>query len=157
QPIPDEEKIGIKEEDKYVLGVKTEFLRRGSATITVKPARPIGIAGIVKTMSVWVAGRNYNHTLKVLLQDFSGNPFELTMGKLNFSGWKQLIVAIPPNVEQRNPHYSTQTGIKFLGFSIECDMRETYGNYYVYFDDLRAVTDLFAEENRDIDDMLDAW
>ncbi|MCX7786076.1 MAG: flagellar filament outer layer protein FlaA [Spirochaetes bacterium] len=157
KPIPDEQQIGIKEEDKYVLGVKTEFFRRGAATITIKPSRPLGIAGVVKTLSVWVAGRNYNHTLKVLLEDFSGKPFELTVGKLNFSGWKQLVVAIPPTVEQRNPHYSTQTGIKFLGFAVECDMRETYGNYYIYFDDLRAVTDLFAEENRDADDMLDAW
>ncbi|MDR2259242.1 MAG: flagellar filament protein FlaA, partial [Treponema sp.] len=29
--------------------------------------------------------------------------------------------------------------------------------YYIYFDDLRAVTDLFAEDNRDADDMSDAW
>jgi hypothetical protein len=34
---------------------------------------------------------------------------------------------------------------------------ETYGSYYIYFDDLRAVTDLFAENNRDVDDMADAW
>jgi len=157
QPIPDEQQIGIKEEDRYVLGVKTEFFRRGAATITIKPSRPLGIAGVVKTLSVWVAGRNYNHTLKVLLEDFSGKSIELTVGKLNFSGWKQLTVAIPPTIEQRDPHYSTQTGIKFLGFAIECDMMETYGNYYVYLDDLRGVTDLFAEENRDADDMLDAW
>ena len=157
QPIKDEQAIGIKEEDRYVLGVKTEFYRRGAATISIKPSRPIGIAGIVKTMSVWVAGRNYNHTLKLIVQDFSGRPYELTVGKLNFTGWKKLIVAMPPTMEQRNAHYSTQTGIKFLGFTVECDLAETYGSYFIYLDDLRAVTDLFSEENRDKDDMLDSW
>jgi hypothetical protein len=157
KPIPDEAAIGMKEEDKYLLGVKTEFFRRGNAVISIKPSRPIGIAGIVKTLSVWVVGRNYNHVLKVMLEDFSGRPIELTVGKLNFSGWKQMVVAVPPNMEQQNAHYSTQTGLKFKGFVIDCELSETYGNYYLYLDDLRAVTDLFAEENRDADDMLDAW
>ena len=68
-----------------------------------------------------------------------------------------MVVAIPPTVEQRNPHYGILSGIKFLGFSIDCDLMEAYGSYYIYLDDLRAVTDLFGEENRDQDDMIDAW
>jgi hypothetical protein len=157
KPIPDEEAIGIKEDDRYVLGVKTEFMRRGDAIISLVPSRPIGVAGIVKTFSVWVVGRNFKHTLKVMLQDFSGKKFELTVGTLNFTGWKQLIVAIPPTVQQRDPHYGILSGIKFLGFMIDCDLTETYGSYFVYLDDLRAVTDLYAEETRDEDDMIDAW
>ena len=158
-PIPDEEEIGIAnvEADDYVLGVKTEFFRRGHSSIAVEPTRPINLAGIVKTMSVWVVGRNYNHMLKAVFRDFSGKMFELTMGKMNFSGWKQMILPIPADVKQRDPHYSVLTGMQFLGFRIDCDMLETYGSYFVYFDDLRIVTDLFPEEDRDSDDMLDAW
>jgi hypothetical protein len=48
-------------------------------------------------------------------------------------------------------------GIKVVGFRIECDPIESFGTYYVYFDDLRAVTDLFAEDLRDPDDMSDSW
>jgi hypothetical protein len=48
-------------------------------------------------------------------------------------------------------------GIKVVGFRIDCDPMEAQGAYYVYFDDLRAVTDLFAENNRDEDDMSDGW
>jgi hypothetical protein len=48
-------------------------------------------------------------------------------------------------------------GIRIVGFRIDCDPIEAYGSYYVYFDDLRAVTDLFAENNRDPDDMADGW
>ena len=48
-------------------------------------------------------------------------------------------------------------GIKILGLVVEPELTETYGSYYVYFDDLRIVTDLFAEENRDPDDIADNW
>jgi hypothetical protein len=48
-------------------------------------------------------------------------------------------------------------GLQILGFLIEPDMMEAYGTYYVYFDDLRAYTDLFAEQSRDPDDMVDSW
>ena len=48
-------------------------------------------------------------------------------------------------------------GITIRGFNILCDLDETYGSYYIYMDDLRAVTDLFAEESRDEDDILDSW
>jgi hypothetical protein len=162
KPLPDEEAIGIteREVDDYVLGVKTEFFHRGAATISIEPTRPINLAGIVKSVSVWVVGRNYNHVLKAMFRDFGGRMFELTFvpdGKLNHSGWKQLFVPIPDHINQRDAHYSTLTGIQFLGFKIECDMAETYGSYFVYFDEMRIVTDLFTEEDRDEDDMLDAW
>ncbi|HON12525.1 MAG TPA: flagellar filament outer layer protein FlaA [Treponema sp.] len=162
QPIPEEKDLNIP--DKYVLGTRVDFLRRGYNTFTLLPLRPIPIEGITKTISVWVVGRNYNHTLKILIQDFFGREYELYMGKLNFQGWKKLTVAIPPQapdgrngIVQRDYHYNSQMGIKVTGFKVECDPMESYGSYYLYLDDLRAVTDLFAEENRDPDDMVDSW
>jgi hypothetical protein len=113
---------------------------------------------------MWIVGRNFNHEIKILIQDFFGRNYELYMGKLNFQGWKKLTVAVPPQsddgvhgVIQRNYHYNNQMGLKVTGFRIDCDPMEAYGSYYVYFDDLRAVTDLFAENNRDADDMADSW
>jgi len=162
QPIPEEKNLNIP--DKYVLGTRVDFLRRGYNTVTLLPLRPIPIEGITKTISVWVVGRNYNHTLKILIQDFFGREYELYMGKLNFQGWKKLTVAIPPQapdgrngIVQRDYHYNSKMGIKVTGFKVECDPMESYGSYYLYLDDLRAVTDLFAEENRDPDDMVDSW
>jgi hypothetical protein len=111
-----------------------------------------------------VVGRNYNHELYLQVEDFFGHPYELYMGKLNFQGWKQLTVAIPPQADdgkngivQRNYHYNNQSGLKISGLRVNCDPAEAFGSYYIYFDDLRAVTDLFAESNRDTDDMSDAW
>jgi len=162
EPIPDEEGMNIP--DKYVLGTRVDFLRRGYNSFTIRPARPIPVEGITKTVSVWVAGRNFNHDLILLIQDYFGRNYEIYMGRLNFQGWKKLTVAIPPQstdgvngVVQRSYHYNNQMGIKIMGFRIDCDPMEAYGNYYVYFDDLRAVTDLFTENNRDPDDMNDGW
>jgi hypothetical protein len=161
-PLPEEEGMNIP--DRYVLGTKVEFIHRGHTSFTMYPIRPIPIEGITKTVSVWVVGRNYNHELKLLLQDFFGRYYELYVGRLNFQGWKRLTVAVPPQAEdgfngivQRNYHYNNQLGLQIIGFRVDCDPMEAYGTYYIYLDDLRAVTDLFAEDNRDADDISDAW
>ncbi|MDR0599947.1 MAG: flagellar filament outer layer protein FlaA [Treponema sp.] len=162
-PVPEEQDLNIP--DKYVFGVRVDFIRRGINSVFVRSERPLPIEGITKTVSVWVAGRNFNHTLNLLLEDVFGRYYELYMGKLNFQGWKKMTVAIPPQavdglhgIIQRNYHYGNQMlGIKILGFRIDCDPADAYGSYYVYFDDLRAVTDLFAEDVRDADDPNDSW
>ncbi len=157
EPIPDEKTIGITEGDKNVLGVKVEFFKRGYVSFFVRPERPLPVEGISKTLSMWVVGRNTNHVLVVLLSDQFGHKAEITMGKLNFTGWKKMTVAIPTTIVQRDYHYMNRQGIKIEGFRIDCDPVEAYGSYFIYLDDLRAVTDLFSEETRDVDDMMDNW
>jgi hypothetical protein len=162
EPIPDEE--GMEIPDQYVLGGRIDFIRRGHSSFLVYPMRPIPIEGITKTISVWVAGRNFNHELRIMIKDYFGRDYELFMGSLNFQGWKKLTVAIPPQpldgsagIVQRNFNYNSHMGISVTGFKILCDPMESMGNFYIYFDDLRAVTDLFAESDRDADDMVDSW
>ncbi|MFP4113325.1 MAG: flagellar filament outer layer protein FlaA [Spirochaetota bacterium] len=157
EPLPEEEEIGIATPDEFVLGVKASFFRRGNAEIYVQPIRPLQVPGIAKTISVWVVGRNFNHRLNVVVADYFGNVNVLNMGTLNFSGWKEMTVAVPPTLVQRDYHYNDRMGIQILGFMIEPALLETYGTYYVYFDGLRVLTDLFAEESRDEDDMVDSW
>lgn len=157
EPIPGEEEVGIQEEDKYVLGLKVSYYRRGLNMFTLYPVRPLPVEGITKTLSMWVVGRNMNHWLTMIISDYFGNRAEITMGKLNFSGWKKLTVAVPPSIVQRDLHYQDRMGIQILGFRIDTDPLESYGTYYVYFDDLRATTDLFAANSRDPDDIADVW
>ena len=161
-PIPGEEGLNIQ--DIHVLGTRVDFFRRGHTSFMVYPIRPIAIEGITKTVSVWVAGRNFNHTLMLVIEDFFGRRFELTMGRLNFQGWRRLTVAIPPQAEdgfqgivQRNFHHNHYMGIRILGFRVVVDPMQAIGSYYIYFDDLRAVVDLFMESHRDPDDMPDGW
>ncbi len=166
EPKPEERYAGQdpKIADQFTYGVRVDFFRRGYNQIFVLAQRPIPIEGITKTISVWVVGRNYNHVMKLIVKDFFNNQFELTLGKLNFQGWKKLSVAVPPQnpdgtsgIIQRNFHYNNQMGLKVIGFKIECDPMEAFGTYYLYLDDLRAVSDLFAEDSRDADDMSDGW
>lgn len=163
QAIPEEEGMNIP--DKYVLGTRVDFLRRSFSHFIIYPTRPIPVEGITKTITMWVAGRNFNHELYVLIQDFFGKYYEFSMGKLNFIGWQKLTATIPPapddegfpGVTQRSYHYHGNFGIKIIGFRVDLDPVDARGNYYIYFDDLRAYTDLFSEHHRDPDDMVDGW
>ena len=157
EELAQEIQLGISSTDEYVLGLRVDFFKRGYNHFAVRPARPIPIEGITKTMSIWVVGRNFNHVLKLLISDFNGDQKELTVGRLNFTGWKRLTVAIPPTVSQTQFHFLERNGIKFEGFKIEVDPMEASGTYYIYFDGLRAITDLFAESVRDTDDIPDGW
>ena len=157
EPIQGEVDAGIQEPDDYVLGAKVSFYRRGMSSFSVRPIRPLPVEGIAKTISVWVAGRNTNHVLQLEISDHFGNVAYINMGKLNFVGWKKVTVSVPPTIVQRDYHYNNKMGITVQGFNILCDLDETYGTYYLYLDDLRCVTDLFAENSRDVDDILDSW
>ncbi|HAK44410.1 MAG TPA: flagellar filament protein FlaA [Spirochaeta sp.] len=157
EPVEGEEEVGIQEADDYVLGVRANFYKRSVTSFAVLPSKPMAVEGICKTISVWVIGRNTDHLLKLLIKDQFGHQAEVTMGKLNFAGWKKMTVAIPSHIVQKDYHYVNKIGIEILGFRIDCNAEETYGSYYIYFDDLRATTDLFTENNRDVDDIADVW
>lgn len=156
EPLPEDEAAGIPA-GQFVLGVRADFFRRQTTQISIIPARPLPVPGITKTISVWVVGRNFNHRLSVVIQDALGRISTLPMGTLNYTGWRQLTVAVPPTVRQQDANYANLGGIQILGFVIDPLLTETFGTYYVYFDDLRAVTDLFGEEARDADDLPDGW
>lgn len=159
EPLEEEEELGIaeSEQDRYVLGAKVQYFKRALSYVQIFPARPLPIEGICKTVSVWVVGRNQKHNLVMMVEDHFGNYAEVNMGTLNFTGWKKMTVAIPPSIVQQDYHYANRIGIRVTGFRIDFNAEDTYGNYYVYLDDLRAVTDLFPEEVRDTDDMQDNW
>ena len=159
EPLKGEEEA----EDSKVLGIKVEFFHRGVNSFFIKSARPIPIEGVTKTISLWVAGRNMNHEMYVLVQDYNGNNFELYLGSLGFSGWKKMSVAVPPTPDgehgiiQSSAYHGVKPGLRIVGFRVDCNPMLARGTYYMYLDDLRAVTDLYDLENRDEDDMNDDW
>ena len=159
EPLKGEEEA----EDSKVLGVKVEFFHRGINSFYITSTRPIPIEGVTKTISLWVAGRNMDHDMYVLIQDYFGNNFELYLGNLGFSGWKKLTVAVPPTPDgehgiiQQSAYNGVKPGIRILGFRVDCNPMLAKGQYYLYLDDLRVVTDLYDIENRDEDDINDDW
>ena len=144
-------------ENEFVLGVKVAFHHRGYNYFVMAPPRPIKIPGITKAISIWVCGRSFRHRLYLHILDYRGEKRVLDMGLLDFVGWKKLLIAIPTNIAQDNFNNTEWRGISFTGFSIETDPLESYGVFYVYFDEMRAVTDIYNEEYRDEDNMADGW
>ena len=45
--------------------------------------------------------------------------------------------------------------MKITGFRIDCNPATAIGNYYVYFDAMHAITDVYDIEHRDADDIAD--
>ncbi|MDR3283737.1 MAG: flagellar filament outer layer protein FlaA [Treponema sp.] len=149
-------------EDTKVLGIKVEFFRRGVNSFYINALRPIPIEGEVKTVSIWVAGRSQPHTLFLIVQDYYGSKYELRVGTLDFTGWNQMTIAIPTadgerGIVQSSAFYGDKPGLRIVGFKVDCDPQYTRGAYYLYFDDLRAITDLYMIQNRDTSDMRDDW
>lgn len=143
---------------KSILGVKVTFFKRSVISFSVNPVRPLPIPGLAKTVSIWVVGRSFNHQMKLTLEDFFGNRYTVNFDKkLTFQGWDKLTAVIPPVIAQSEKHYTGRAGIKIVGITVSCDLMETYGTFYMYLDDLSAVTDLFTEESRDVDDVVDDW
>ena len=144
-------------ENKYVLGVKVAYNQRGYAHFTVTPSKPIKIPGITKALTVWVCGRSFKHRLYAHILDYRGREMYIDLGPLDFVGWKQINAVLPSSIEQYNYHNADWRGISLNGLSIRTDPEDSYGVYYVYFDEIRAITDVYVEENRDEDDMTDGW
>ncbi len=161
EPLPEDE--GKEDLDTQVLGVRVDFFRRGVNSFNIMAGRPMPVEGTVKTVSMWVCGRNQSHDMYLLIQDYFGRNYEVYMGNLGFSGWKKLTAVIMPSpdgehgIVQSSAYYGDKPGFKILGFRVDCNPIQAKGSYYLYLDDLRAVTDLYDLENRDEDDMLDNW
>jgi len=167
-PITPEQVGGREIQDENVLGVKTEFIRRGFTEIVFRPERPIPVPGVVQEISIWVAGRELEHDLYLIIRDIDGALRKIFVDRLNYRGWQQLTAQIPPyaplggerlyvGVKQYDPRRPLDTGIELVSLVIEPLFTEAYGTYYVYFDDMRASTDLSVITLRDPDDIVDAW
>lgn len=148
----------VSDRNKYCLGVKVEFMKRDWSWVSIVPARPIKIKGITKTVSVWVVGRNFKHTLFLVLKDYLENTKYIRADKMIWVGWKQVNINIPDTIDQENYKITEDRGITFIGFRIDFDPDDELGRpFYTYFDYMTADTDLFSERNQNPDDMIDNW
>ncbi len=141
---------------QYVLGVKVEFFKTGASWFSVLPPRKIKIRGFVKDLNVWVAGRNYEHSMSFYVSDANGQQHKVGNSKLNFIGWKKISAYVSPNIPQDDLH-SQDVGLDFLGIRVDLDPQSTNGKYFVYFDDLTATVDLYMDSYSDESDPRDTW
>ena len=140
-----------------ILGAKVEYFKTGYPWFSVTPPRPVKIPGFTKEISVWVAGRNHNNRMSFYVYDINGKPQNIGNEALNFMGWKKITVQVPAKVEQENFRGQAEQGISFMGINIKVDPKDSYGKYYIYFDNLEARTDMYLETYKEADDPIDTW
>jgi len=122
--------------------------------------------GQIKSISVWVKGRNYPNGLAVRLKDRQGIEKEYYFGSLGFHNWRQLTWKNPNYIEDpkdrllvRLPLYPrSRPFIKFVSFIVYRHMDALGGDFIIYIRDLKMSYDksIAEEDKTDIDDE-DQW
>jgi len=105
--------------------------------------------GVVKSIQIFVLGRNYSNSLSLLLENELGQEQEIFMGYLNFDGWKAL-TWLNPNyqTEVRNrdlkamPLYPRSAPmLKLKGIIIHRDAAQDGGDIVTYIHDIKVIYD----------------
>jgi len=146
---------GVTHKNEYVLGVKGFISDRGFDRIEVFPPNELVIRGKGKEIKVWVLGRKMRHTLYVKLRDHAGRVYKLNMGRLDFWGWREMSVVIPPYIPQSARYAVLDKNLRLASFFLQSDPFEPGGMVYFYLSQLRVATD-FSEFSGD-ESIKDIW
>lgn len=106
--------------------------------------------GSIKSLSIDVYGRNFEHGLTVVLEHSDGRVQEVFMGSLNFRGWRTLKWENPNyirDVRDRNmaqrPLYPNEIPfVRLAGLKIHRNSTTPGGDFVGYFDTIYMVHDL---------------
>lgn len=153
-----------EEKDLQVMAITTAFTRQGYNYIEIIPVKegedgevvhnPLKLTGRVKTIDMWILGTQYDYYLEVHVRDTTGVVHVLRMGNLNYKGWKNLKADIPTSVPQyTNFRGDLDQDLELVKFMIWTTPQEDYGEYYVFIDQIKILTDDFVTRF-DGDDLL---
>ena len=153
--------------DLKSLGIHGKFDRRGYNWVDIYPARTgsggdgedpeafeIPIPGRIKYLDMWVWGSNLNYYMEAYFRDHQGVVYALPMGTLAYQGWKNLRVQVPTSIPQSKRILPRLAGLTFVKFRIWTTPVERVDNFYVYFNQMKVLTDVF-ESMYDGDDLAD--
>lgn len=132
-----------------VLGVKVAFDRKGDNWFEVYPSQnaslsEIPFVGTVTQIDFWVWGANYSYNLEVLIRDADGRVHVLNAGKLDFQGWRNVVINVPGYIKQHSRLRSGRKDLSFVGFRVRSDSNEAVDDYVIYFDQLKYTTNTLA-------------
>ena len=158
------------------LGINGRFDRRGYNWVDVYPAKPgsggddgedpeafeIPIPGRIRYLDLWVWGSNLNYYMEAYFRDHQGVVYALPMGTLAHQGWKNLRVQIPTSIPQSKRVLPRLAGLTFVKFRIWTTPVERVDNFYVYFNQMKVLTDVFeslydGDELADPDNVQEIW
>ncbi|MDR2446446.1 MAG: flagellar filament outer layer protein FlaA [Treponema sp.] len=140
------------------LGINGAFDRNGYNWIDVYPVliaddpsigkqagdlAEIPIRGKSSSISLWVWGANLDYSVDVYVKDYQGIVYRLKLGDLNYTGWRKLTAKVPANIPQSHKSAPYLRPIRLIKFRIWTKPYEQVNDFYVYFDQLTALTDVY--------------
>lgn len=135
------------------LGIHGRFDRQGYNWIDIYPVAKGGAAdappaeipipGRVQSLDMWVWGSNLRFTIEAYIRDYRGIVYTLPMGSLAYSGWKDLRAVVPSSIAQSKRILPSYAALGFVKFRIWTLPTEMVGDFYIYFNQLKILTDTF--------------
>jgi hypothetical protein len=98
-----------KDSKKY-LGIK--ILGKAGDVIQLTPPKRLVIDKYCQSISLWVYGKDLSGELSIMIKDSEGASHRLIMGRLNFTGWRELSVNLPKEIAQMDRYLSQKTEIE---------------------------------------------
>jgi hypothetical protein len=150
--------------DLKSLGIRGRFDRRGYNWIDIYPVAADGgedagpteipLPGRVQYVDLWAWGSNLNYYVEVFVRDYQGMIHVLNAGDLGYQGWKNLRAYVPSSIPQSKRVLPRLASLRFVKFRIWTRPMEPVNDFYVYFDQLKILTDTF-ESIYDGDELAD--
>ena len=144
---------GANAEPIRSLGINGRFDRQGFNWIDIYPvlsadpdAGPaeIPIPGQVRNFDMWVWGANLRYYIEIYVRDYRGVIHVLRLGDISYAGWKNLDVNVPNHILQTRRTLPSYAGLTFVKFRIWTQPIERVDNFYIYFKQLKVLTDMFS-------------
>jgi hypothetical protein len=130
-------------ENKFVLGVRAAFTRKGYNSIWIYPEEEIVIPGHARKIDLWVWGGNYYYNLEAHLRDYRGIVHRVQLGSLHFMGWKNMSVEIPRWIPQFVRYLPMEKPLTLVRLVIWTEPVERVDDYIIYIDHLKVLTDVY--------------
>ena len=143
---------GENSQELKSLGLRGSFERRGYNWIDLYPVKSddsdgnpteIRIPGRVRSIDLWVWGSNLKYYIEVFLRDYLGVVHTLRLGDIAYPGWRNLRVNVPGSIPQSKRILPAYTGLTFVKFRLWTQPVERVDNFFVYFKQLRVLTDTY--------------
>lgn len=150
---------------KWSLGIKAQFIRKGYNWLEVYPVKAdsgimangkpnpsmkgkptfIELVGVVKSLDMWVWGGNYRYWLEFYLTDYKGFLNRLSAGDLAFVGWRNVRTKVPDYIPQAEYHVPFLRALKMSMIKIWANPTERADQFYVYLDYMQVQTDVYMQ------------